>query len=143
QEGQPTTGVWLLINRTLGAHPRDWSYLSNAPLRTPRRLCVWLRGLRWAIAQCFEETQTEWGLDHDAVRQYPGWHHHMLPCRLAPFFLWPLPLRWEKKSPRAYGLASPEILGGGGAPQSLPGGCGPTVRGRPAPASAPGLSRAQ
>src|SRR5262249_22200205 len=69
------------------------------------------------------------------------WNTH--PCRLAPFFLWPLPLRWEKKSPRAYGLASPEILGGGGAPQSLPGGCGPTVRGRPAPASAPDLSRAQ
>src|SRR5215510_7151161 len=30
KEGQPTTAVWLLIKRTLGAHPRYWYYLSNA-----------------------------------------------------------------------------------------------------------------
>ena|SRR5436853_3498507 len=122
KEGQPTTAVWLLIKRTLGAHPRYWYYLSNAPLSAPLRLFVWLSGVRWAIEQCFEETKTELGMDHYEVRKYPGWHHHMLTCMLAHFFLWHLQLRLEKKSTSAYGLASPTVIGSGVAPQSLPGG---------------------
>ena len=52
QDGEPTTAVWLLSKRTLGAHPRYWYYLSNAPLSAPLRLFVWLSGGRWAIEQC-------------------------------------------------------------------------------------------
>src|SRR5437870_4827073 len=59
KEGQPTTAVWLLIKRSLGAHPQYWYYLSNAPMSTPLRVLVWLSGVRWAIEQCFEETKTE------------------------------------------------------------------------------------
>ena len=119
QEGQPTTVVWLLIKRTLGPHPQYWYYLSNAPRSIPLRLLVWLSGVRWAIEQCFEETKTELGMDHYEVRKYPGWHHHMLTCMLAHFFLWHLQMRWGKKSTSAYGLASPEAIGSGMAPQSL------------------------
>jgi len=122
KEGQPTTVVWLLIKRTLGAQPRYWYYLSNAPLSAPLRLFVWLSGVRWAIEQCFEETKTELGMDQYEVRKYPGWHHHMLTCMLAHFFLWHLQLRWEKKSTSAYDLASPTVIGSGVASQSLPGG---------------------
>jgi SRSO17 transposase len=53
---------------------------SNAPARTPLRLFVWLSGVRWAIEQGFEETTTALGMAHDAVRTYPGWHHHILTC---------------------------------------------------------------
>jgi hypothetical protein len=122
KEGQPTTAVWVLIKRTLGAHPRYWYYLSNAPMSAPLRLFVWLSGVRWAIEQCFEETKTELGMDHYEVRKYPGWHHHMLTCMLAHFFLWHLQCRLEKKSTSAYGLAGPQVIGSGVAPQSLPGG---------------------
>ena len=122
QEGQPTTVVWLLIKRTLGAHPQYWYYLSNAPLSAPLRLFVWLSGVRWAMEQCFEETKTELGMDHYEVRKYPGWHHHMLTCMLAHFFLWHLQIRLEKKSTSAYGLAGSEVIGSGVASQSLPGG---------------------
>ena len=66
--------------------------------------------------------RAELGMDHYEVRQYPGWHHHMLTCMLAHFFLWHLQLRLEKKSTSAYGLASPQVIGSGVAPQSLPGG---------------------
>jgi SRSO17 transposase len=72
KEGHPTTAVWLLIKRTLGAHPRYWYYLSNAPMSAPFRLFVWLSGVRWAIEQCFEETNAELGMDHYEVRKYPG-----------------------------------------------------------------------
>ena len=99
KEGQPTTAVWLLIKRTLGAHPRYWYYVSNAPMSAPLRLFVWLSGVRWAIEQCFEETKTALGMDHYEVRKYPGWHHHMLTCMLAHFFLWHLQLRLGKKAP--------------------------------------------
>ena len=78
KEGHPTTAVWLLIKRTLGAQPRSWYYLSNAPMSAPLRLFVWLSGVRWAIEQGFEETKTALGMDHYEVRKYPGWHHHML-----------------------------------------------------------------
>jgi hypothetical protein len=55
--------------------------------------------VRWAIEQCFEETKTELGMDHYEVRKYPGWHHQMLTCMLAHFFLWHLQIRSEKKAP--------------------------------------------
>jgi hypothetical protein len=119
KERQPTTTVWLLIKRTLGAHPQYWYYLSNAPMSVPLRLLVWLSGVRWAIEQCFEETKTELGMAHYEVRKYPGWHHHMLTCMLAHFFLWYLQIRLEKKSTRAYGLAGTEIIDGGLTPQSF------------------------
>src|SRR6266516_1332376 len=119
KDGQPTTAVWLLIKRTLGAHPRYWYYLSNAPMSAPLRLFVWLSGVRWAIEQCFEETKTELGMDHYEVRKYPGWHHHMLTCMLAHFFLWHLQIRLEKKSTRAYGLAGTEIIDCGLTPPSF------------------------
>jgi len=99
KEGQPTTAVWLLMKRTLGTHPQYWYYLSNAPMSAPLRLLVWLSGVRWAIEQCFEETKTELGMDHYEVRKYPGWHHHMLTCMLAHFFLGHLQIRLEKKAP--------------------------------------------
>jgi SRSO17 transposase len=99
KDGQPTRAVWLLIKRSLGTHPQYWYYLSNAPISVPLRLLVWLSGVRWAIEQCFEETKTELGMDHYEVRKYPGWHHHMLTCMLAHFFLWYLQIRLEKKAP--------------------------------------------
>jgi SRSO17 transposase len=78
---------------------------------TPLRTFVWLRGLRWAIEQCFEEGKTELGMDHYEVRKYPGWHHHMLTTMLAHFFLWHLQRRLGKKSPSADSVAAPDVIG--------------------------------
>jgi SRSO17 transposase len=54
--------------------------------------------VRWAIEQCFEEAKTELGMDHYEVRKHPGWHHHMLICMLAHFFLWHVKIRLGEKS---------------------------------------------
>jgi len=105
--------MWLRIKRTLGAHPRYWYSLSNAPVSVPLRLLVWLSGVRWAIAQCFEETKTELGLAHYEVRKYPGWHHHLLTCMVAHFFLWHLKMRLGKKSPGADGGATAAVTRSG------------------------------
>jgi len=104
--GLPNKTVWLLIRRTLGDDPQYSYFISNASSSARLKTLVWLSGLRWAIEQCFEETKTELGMDHYEVRKYPGWHHHILTCMLAHFFLWHLKIRLEKKSTVYYAVAA-------------------------------------
>lgn len=119
KDGLPDRTVWLVIKRTLGAEP-SYSYaISNAPVSTPLSLFVWLSGVRWAVEQCFEEGKTELGMAHDEVRQYPGWHHHMVTTMVAHFFLWRLKVRLGKKSPRAHGVAGADALGRDLAPAQV------------------------
>lgn len=104
--GLPQKTVWLIIRRTIEDQPVYKYYLSNAPASTQLGLFVWLSGIRWAIEQCFEETKSELGMDHYEVRKYKGWHHHMLTCMLAHFFLWHLKIRLGKKSTIYYTIAA-------------------------------------
>jgi len=143
KDGQPTTAVWLLIKRTLGAHPRYWYYLSNAPVSVPLRLLVWLSGVRWAIEQGFEETKTELGMAHYEGRKYPGWYHHMLTCMLAHFFLWHLKIRWEKKSPRVDGVPGTDLAGSALALAHIHGRRGPRAGSMGPAVQSPGVFVAQ
>jgi len=52
-------------------------------------------------------------MDHDEVRQYPGWHHHMLICMLAHFFLWHVKIRLGEKSPGLDPAPEADVIGGG------------------------------
>ena len=105
-DGLPRKTVWLLIRRTIGDKPEYSYFISNASSSVRLKTLVWLSGLRWAIEQCFEETKTELGMDHYEVRKFPGWHHHMLTCMLAHFFLWHLKIRMGKKSAIHYAVAA-------------------------------------
>lgn len=98
RDGLPARAVWLVMKRTLGEPPTSWYAISHAPLRTRVPPVVWCSGVRWAIAPCVEEATTELGMDHDAVRQSPGWHPHRLICRLAHGFLWHVTSRLGEKS---------------------------------------------
>jgi len=104
--GLPDKEVWLIIKRSLKDSPSYWYYLSNAPLNTRLSTFVWLSGMRWAIEQCFQETKSELGMDHYEVRKYQGWHHHILICMLAHFFLWHLKIRLGEKSTIYYTIAA-------------------------------------
>jgi SRSO17 transposase len=119
KDGQPAQTGWLVIKRTLGEHPTYWYYLSNAPPSVPFRLLVWLSGVRWAVEQCFAETKTELGMDHYELRKYTGWHHHILTCMLAHFFLWHVKIRLGEKSTRADRLPGATAPGGDLTPQNL------------------------
>jgi hypothetical protein len=55
--------------------------------------------VRWAIEPCCEATNTALGMDPDAVRTYPGWHHHRLISMLVHCFLGHLQIRVKKKAP--------------------------------------------
>jgi len=104
--GLPQKTVWLMIRRTIGDDPKYSFFISNASASTRLKTLVWLSGLRWAIEQCFEETKSELGMDHYEVRKYMGWHHHILTCMLAHFFLWHLKIRLGKKSTIGYAVAA-------------------------------------
>jgi SRSO17 transposase len=104
--GLPEKTVWLVIRRTIGDDPRYSFFVSNASSSTRLKTLVWLSGLRWAIEQCFEETKTELGMDHYEVRKFMGWHHHILTCMLAHFFLWHLKIRMGEKSAIYYAIAA-------------------------------------
>jgi SRSO17 transposase len=104
--GLPQKAVSLLIRRSLDDEPKYSYFISNASASTKLKTLVWLSGLRWAIEQCFEETKTDLGMDHYEVRKFTGWHHHMLTCMLAHFFLWHLKIRLGKKSTVHYAVAA-------------------------------------
>lgn len=104
--GLPKKRVWLLIRRTLGSDPQYSYFISNASTGTRLKTLVWLSGLRWAIEQSFEETKNELGMDHYEVRKFMGWHHHILTCMLAHFFLWHLKIKLGKKSTVYYAVTA-------------------------------------
>ena len=106
KDGQPTRTVWLVVRRNIAPEPEYSFFISNASTSVRLKTLVWLSGLRWSIEQCFEETKTELGMDHYEVRKFPGWHHHMLTCMLAHFFLWHQKIRLGKKSTIAYSIAA-------------------------------------
>ena len=101
------------MKRTLGDDPTYWYYISNAPISAPLSRFVWLSGIRWAIEQCFGDAKTELGMTHYALRKFAGWHHHMLTCMLAHFFLWNVKISVGEKSACSHGLAGKMAAGGG------------------------------
>lgn len=105
-KGLPSKTVWLLMRRTMDGEPQYSYFISNAPISTRLEKFVWLSGLRWSIEQCFGETKTELGMDQYEVRKFPGWHHHIMTCMLAHFFLWHLKIRLGKKSTCHYSVAA-------------------------------------
>ena len=106
KNGLPQKEVWVIMRRSLGKNPVYNFFVSNAQRSAKLDLFVCLSGLRWAIEQCFEESKSELGLDHYEVRKYRGWHHHMLTCILAHFFLWHIKIRLGKKSSIHYSIAA-------------------------------------
>jgi hypothetical protein len=86
-----------MITRSVGASPRYWYDISNAPVRATLGLFVWLSGRRWAIEPGCEASTSELGLDHYEGRPLGGWHHHRLVTMLAHFFLWRFNRGLEKK----------------------------------------------
>jgi SRSO17 transposase len=105
KDGLPDKAVWLIVKRTIGDNPEYSYYISNASTSTRLKTFVWLSGLRWAIEQCFRECKNELGMDHYEVRKYNGWHHHMLTCILAHFFLWHIKIKLGKKNTVHYFVA--------------------------------------
>ena len=106
EDGLPAREVWLIIKKTIGPKPSYRFFISNAPLDSRLTLFVWLSGVRWSVAQCFEEGKRELGMDHYEVRKYAGWNRHMLITMLSHFFLWHLKIRSGVRNASGYPLCA-------------------------------------
>jgi hypothetical protein len=113
QEGLPERTVWLVIKRTVGATPEYAYEMSHAPVSTPWRLLVWRSGVRWAMEQCWEESQTALGRAPYELRTSPGWPPHMLMTMWAHFFSGPCRGAWGKTAPALTVSQLRTLLAGG------------------------------
>lgn len=94
--GRPGPEGWAVFRRSLGQTPEVKVFLTNAPATVSKRDLVRLSGARWPIEVAFEAAKGEVGLDHDEVRTWRGWHHHMTQSFLAHHFLLRTRRRGEK-----------------------------------------------
>ncbi len=87
RDGLPGPDLWLVLRRGLTPEADLKTYLCNAPADAPRRIVIWLLGMRWPIELAIREGKGELGMDHYEVRSWRGWHHHMTLTFLAHHFL--------------------------------------------------------
>ncbi len=85
--GLPASRAWVIFRRKPDDPHELKVYLSNAPAHTPLEVFAHYSGMRWPIETVIQEAKSELGMDHYAVRGWPGWHRHMTMCLLAHHFL--------------------------------------------------------
>ncbi len=88
----PGPEVWLVLRRHVETQELK-SYLCHAPVNTALEKLVHMRGMRWPIATCFEDSKPRLGMGDYAVRSWTGWPHHMTLVILAHFFVVRMSLR--------------------------------------------------
>ncbi|HLH79926.1 MAG TPA: IS701 family transposase [Chthonomonas sp.] len=85
--GEPGTGSWLLVRRSL-TEPTDLAYyVCWGPAATPLRELVRVAGVRWAIEEAFAQAKGDVGLDQYEVRRWTGWYRHITLALLAHAYL--------------------------------------------------------
>ena len=79
RDAVPGPDVWLVLRRHIEAGELKTA-LCKAPGDTALAALVRMSGMRWPIATCCEDGKQLLGMGDDAVRSWPGWHHHMTLC---------------------------------------------------------------
>lgn len=87
RDGLPGPDVWLVLRRGMTPEAELKTYLCNAAADVPRRILIWLLGMRWPIELAIREGKDELGMDHYEVRSWRGWHRHLTLTFLAHHFL--------------------------------------------------------
>ena len=80
----PVERLVVIRNR---AESKTWYTLSNAAAEAPLSELVYAHGERHRVEEMFQEGNGEVGLDHYEVRNWEGWHHHMVLSLLTLWFL--------------------------------------------------------
>ncbi len=128
RDALPGPDVWVVLRRGLGPDAALKVFLSNAPADLSEETLARRTAARWPVERGIEECKGEVGLDHDEVRGWVGWHHHVTLSFLAHHVLVQARLR----------------LGGGKpGPDRAPGACPAPGRAAPAhadPAAGTGLA---
>lgn len=81
------TSCWHLIIRREIDSPQKIKYtLSNAPESTKTKRLAFMQGQRYFVERALQDAKSEVGMSHYQVRQWRGWHHHMLLSMVALLF---------------------------------------------------------
>lgn len=96
----------LVVIETLDGSER-WYCLAHGPPGTTLSEFVRRAKVRHRVEETFEEGKGEVGLDHFETRTWQGWHHHMLLCLIAHWFLLREKRRLGKKSARPHNQHDP------------------------------------
>ncbi len=99
RDSLPGPDVWLVLRRHSETGEVTTS-LCHAPRDTALATRVRLRGMRWPIDTCCEDSKQRLGMGDDAVRSWTGWQQHRTLVILAHFFVVRMSLRRKKKPPR-------------------------------------------
>jgi len=109
--GPAAAEAWLVVRRgrTADAHGAlsVKYFLTNAAPDCPPDALARLSGARWPIEVAFAEAKGELGMDHDEVRTWRGWHHHMTQTFLAHHLRLRLRGRGGKPGPDARASEDP------------------------------------
>ena len=87
----------LVVIETLDGSER-WYCLAHGPAGATLSEFVRRAKIRHRVEETLEECKGEVGLDHFETRTWQGWHHHMLLCVIAHWFLLREKRRLGKKS---------------------------------------------
>ena len=80
----------LFISRMISEESRSRYYLSNAAANIRISDLAWLSNMEQIAFQTFHDIEKTVNLSRYSFRKFSGWHHHMLACTLAHYFLWHL-----------------------------------------------------
>lgn len=83
--GEPETLVIIRYSEE-GAIKHDY-YLSNAPIVTPLKEFSRVAKAHHRIEHCIQRSKSEAGLADYQVRNWQGWHHHIILSMVATWFL--------------------------------------------------------
>jgi SRSO17 transposase len=92
RDALPGPDVWLVLRRHLDTGELK-TYLCNAPRDSALETPVRMRGMRWPIETCCEDSKPRLGMGDSDVRSGPGWQHHLTLVILAHFVVVRLRLR--------------------------------------------------
>jgi SRSO17 transposase len=97
RDALPGPDVWWGLRRHMETGELKTS-LCHAPRDTALATQVRMRGLRWPIDTCVEDSKPLLGMGDDAGRSWTGWHHPMTLVMRAHFFVVRLSLRLKKST---------------------------------------------
>ncbi len=99
RDALPGPDVWVVLRRGRGPDAALKAFLSNAPADLSEETLARRTAARWPVERGIEECKGEVGLDHDEVRGWVGWHHHVTLSFLAHHVLVQARLRLGGEKP--------------------------------------------
>ncbi len=99
RDGLPGPESWLIIRRNIADPTEIKYYFSNAPADIDPLALGRISEMRWPMEIIFRAGKVEVGFDHNELRSWLGWHHHLFFAFLAHLFLLRIRSFFKQRAP--------------------------------------------